>query len=61
MKEEFEVYRGSGNVFADLNLPDAEERLGNMDLKTRAHLQFKGSGPCYVQFRCGGFFTEFRV
>lgn len=25
MKEEIEVYRGSGNFFADLELPDAEE------------------------------------
>lgn len=32
MKEEFEVYRGSGNVFADLNLPDAEERLAKAEL-----------------------------
>jgi len=27
MNEETEVYHGSGNVFADLGLPDAEERL----------------------------------
>ena len=25
MKEEIEIYHGSGNVFADLELPDAEE------------------------------------
>lgn len=25
MQEEIEVYHGSGNVFADLGLPDAEE------------------------------------
>lgn len=32
MKEEFEVYHGSGNVFAELDLPDAEERLAKAEL-----------------------------
>lgn len=32
MKEEIEVYRGSGNVFADLELPDAEEMLVKAEL-----------------------------
>jgi predicted XRE-type DNA-binding protein len=32
MKEEIEVYHGSGNVFADLGLPDAEERLAKAEL-----------------------------
>ncbi len=30
--EETEVYHGSGNVFADLGLPDAEERLARAEL-----------------------------
>jgi predicted XRE-type DNA-binding protein len=32
MNEDIEVYRGSGNVFADLGLPDAEERLAKAEL-----------------------------
>ena len=32
MKEEMEVYHGSGNVFADLELPDSEERLSKAEL-----------------------------
>ena len=32
MKEEMEVYHGSGNVFADLGLPDSEERLAKAEL-----------------------------
>ena len=32
MSEETEVYHGSGNVFADLSLPDAEERLAKAEL-----------------------------
>jgi predicted XRE-type DNA-binding protein len=32
MNEETEVYHGSGNVFADLGLPDAEERLAKAEL-----------------------------
>ena len=32
MNEESEVYHGSGNVFADLGLPDAEERLAKAEL-----------------------------
>jgi len=32
MKEEIEVYRGSGNVFADLEFPDAEEMLVKAEL-----------------------------
>jgi len=32
MKEGIEVYHGSGNVFADLGLPDAEERLAKAEL-----------------------------
>ena len=32
MNEESEVYQGSGNVFADLGLPDAEERLAKAEL-----------------------------
>jgi predicted XRE-type DNA-binding protein len=32
MKEEIEVYHGSCNVFADMGLPDAEERLAKADL-----------------------------
>lgn len=32
MKEEIEVYHGSGNVFADLGLPDSEERLAKAQL-----------------------------
>lgn len=32
MKEEIEVHHGSGNVFADLGLPDAEERLAKAEL-----------------------------
>ena len=32
MKEEIEVYHGSGNVFADLGLPDAEEMLAKAEL-----------------------------
>jgi len=32
MKEKIEVYNGSGNVFADLGLPDAEERLAKAEL-----------------------------
>lgn len=32
IKEEIEVYHGSGNVFADMELPDAEERLAKANL-----------------------------
>lgn len=32
MKEEIEVYHGSDNVFADMGLPDAEERLAKAEL-----------------------------
>lgn len=32
MKEEIEVYHGSGNVFADLELPDAEEIQAKAEL-----------------------------
>jgi predicted XRE-type DNA-binding protein len=32
MNEETEVFHGSGNVFADLGLPDAEERLAKAEL-----------------------------
>lgn len=32
MKEEIEVYHGSDNVFADLGLPHAEERLAKAEL-----------------------------
>lgn len=32
MKEEIEVYHGSGNVFADMGKPDAEERLAKANL-----------------------------
>lgn len=32
MNEEKEIYHGSGNVFADLGLPDAEERLAKAEL-----------------------------
>lgn len=32
MNEEREIYHGSGNVFADLDLPDAEERLAKAEL-----------------------------
>jgi predicted XRE-type DNA-binding protein len=35
MKEEIEIYHGSGNVFADLGLPDAEERLAKAELARR--------------------------
>ena len=32
MKEEIEIYHGSGNVFADLELPDAEEMQAKAEL-----------------------------
>ena len=32
MNEEKEIYNGSGNVFADLELPDAEGRLAKAEL-----------------------------
>ena len=32
MNEETEVYHGSGNLFADLGLPDAQERLAKEEL-----------------------------
>jgi predicted XRE-type DNA-binding protein len=32
MSEEKEIYHGSGNVFADLGLPDAEEHLAKAEL-----------------------------
>jgi predicted XRE-type DNA-binding protein len=32
MKEEIEVYHGSGNVFSDLELPDAEEMQAKAEL-----------------------------
>ena len=32
MKEEIKVYHGSGNVFADLELPDAEEMQAKAEL-----------------------------
>lgn len=32
MKEPIEIYHGSGNVFADLELPDAEEMLAKAEL-----------------------------
>jgi predicted XRE-type DNA-binding protein len=31
-KEETKIYHGSGNVFADLGLPDAKERLAKAEL-----------------------------
>jgi len=37
MKEEIEVYHGSDNVFADLGLPDAEERLAKAALSIQIH------------------------
>lgn len=35
MSKKIEVYRSSGNVFADLGLPDAEELLAKSDLAIR--------------------------
>ena len=35
MSDDFTVQEGSGNVFADLGLPDAEERLTKADLALR--------------------------
>lgn len=32
MSDDFRIEEGSGNVFADLGLPDAEERLAKADL-----------------------------
>jgi predicted XRE-type DNA-binding protein len=32
MKDDFKIEEGSGNVFADLGLPNAEERLTKADL-----------------------------
>lgn len=37
MKEEIEVYHGSGNVFADLGLPEPEERLAKAALSMQIH------------------------
>ncbi len=37
MKEEIEVYHGSDNVFADLGLPDAEERMAKAQLSIQIH------------------------
>ena len=37
MKEEIEVYHGSGNVFADLELPDAEEMQAKAMLSIQIH------------------------
>ena len=37
MNEEIEVYSGSGNVFEDLDLPDADERLAKAMLSIQIH------------------------
>lgn len=37
MNEEIEVYPSSGNVFADMGLPDAEERLAKAELSIQIH------------------------
>jgi len=37
MKEEIEVYHGSGNVFADMGLPNPEERLAKAELAIKIH------------------------
>lgn len=37
MKEEIEVYHSSGNVFADLELPDAEEMQAKALLSIQIH------------------------
>ncbi|MBI5483768.1 MAG: XRE family transcriptional regulator [Deltaproteobacteria bacterium] len=37
MSEEIEVYPSCGNVFADMGLPDAEERLAKAELSIQIH------------------------
>ncbi|MBK5275621.1 MAG: XRE family transcriptional regulator [Desulfuromonadales bacterium] len=37
MKEEIEVYHGSENVFADMGLPNPEERLAKAALSIQIH------------------------
>jgi predicted XRE-type DNA-binding protein len=37
MKEEIEVYHGSDNVFADMGLPNPEERLAKAQLSIKIH------------------------
>ena len=41
MNEEIEVYPGSGNVFKDLDLPDADERLAKAMLSIQIHEAIK--------------------
>jgi len=46
-EEESVITRGSGNVFADLGLPDSEERLAKARLASRIQdgLEARGLGP----------------
>jgi predicted XRE-type DNA-binding protein len=40
-KHKIEVHEGSGNVFADLGLPNAEERLLKANIVTELHRLIK--------------------
>jgi hypothetical protein len=43
-KRKIEAYEGSGNVFADLGLPNPEERLLKSSIVTELHRLIKARG-----------------
>ncbi len=48
-KRKIEAYEGSGNVFADLGLPNAEERLLKSSIVTELHRLIKERGLTQVK------------
>jgi predicted XRE-type DNA-binding protein len=48
-KRKIEVYEGSGNVFADLGLPNPEERLLKADIVSELHRLIKQRGLTQVK------------
>ena len=48
-KRKIEAYEGSGNVFADLGLPNAEERLLKSSIVTELHRLIKARGLTQVK------------
>ena len=72
MSEEIEFYEGSGNVFADIGLPDADERLAhakigvtvlkilqNRKLKQREIANLLGIKQAEVSHLMNGHFSRF--
>jgi predicted XRE-type DNA-binding protein len=48
-KRKIEVYKGSGNVFADLGLPNPEERLLKANIVSELHRLIKQRGLTQVK------------